>query len=183
MVQKTEKDFWVQMSIREIQTQIEFAEIAYSHIDPKAAASNKALFSSIHSFLSHCAMISKMLKAADDANPTQPIGGMLGVSDKSMIHERIFRNHLEHYDERLKKWIRQFGADANIGTYNIASKSMINVPNMVFVSNYDPSTKQFTFVNDDFDLALMFAETQRIKGLVDIWIEKVNKGQIVAPFL
>src|SRR3989344_2204649 len=78
---KTEKDLWVEMSIREIWTQAHFAEIAYSHIDPKAASGNDAVFSSIHSFLSHCAMVSKMLSASDDDNPPKLIGDVLGISN------------------------------------------------------------------------------------------------------
>lgn len=80
------------------------------------------------------------------------------------------QNHLEHYDERLKQWIREKGINSNIGTYNIGPKSMIQIPNMIFVSHYDPSDNTFTFVNEDFDLGLMLEEVQRIKKLADDWV-------------
>ncbi len=145
MNSKTEKDLWVEMSILEISTQARFAEIAYSFIDPKAANSLDVVFSSIHSFLSHCAMVSKMLKAKDDENPAKCIGDVLGITHASIIHKRKFRNRLEHYDERLKKWIRRFAAGANMGAYNIGHKSAIQMPNMIFVSHYDPGGKIFYF--------------------------------------
>ncbi len=179
---KTEKDLWVEMSVSEISSQAEFAEIAYSHIDPKAANGNAAVFSSVHSFLSHCAIISKMLKANDDSNPPKSIGDILGISDTSLIHRRKFRNNLEHYDKELKEWIKKFGVNINIGTHNIGPKTAIQIPNMVFVSHYDPTNQTFTFVNEDFDLRALFAEVQRIKGIVDDWNNKVMLGEIIPPF-
>jgi len=183
MLQKTEKDLWVEMSIHEISTQALFAEIAYSRIDPKANADNNLVFSSIHSFLSHCAMISKMLKSTEDETPPKSIGSVLGIPSTSSIHMRVFRNHLEHYDERLKEWIRQYGVNSNIGNNNIGPRSAIQIPNMVFVSHYDPSNKNFTFVNDDFDLEKMHDEAQRIKELANDWVNGVRQGTIVVPFI
>jgi hypothetical protein len=183
MPQKTEKDLWVEMSIREISTQALFAEISYSHIEPKAAAGTDAVFSSIHSFLSHCVMVSKMLAAEDDGKPPKSIGGILGIPDASVIHQRRFRNHLEHYDERLKKWIGKFGVNRMIGTYNIGPKSMFQDPNMLFVSHYDSSSQVFTFVNEDFDLGNLSEELKRIKENADKWVKKMEQGAITPPFI
>jgi len=175
MQNRTEKDFWIEMSIREISTQSHFAELAYRNIDPKVQKGTDAVFSSIHSFLSHCAMVSKLLKSCDEK--MKSIGDILKISESSIIHDRKFRNSLEHYDERLKSWIREKGVNANIGTYNIGPKSMIRIPNMVFVSHYDPTNTTFTFVNEDFDLGQLFEEVQRIKELADNWVQQVNLGR------
>ena len=183
MNRKTEKDLWVEMSIQEIRTQARFAEIAYSFIDPKVANGNDAVFSLIHSFLSHCAMVSKMLSAKDDGKPAKCIGDVLGISHTSLIHKRKFRNHLEHYDERLKKWIRRFAAGANIGAYNIGLKSAIQLPNMIFVSHYDPGSKIFTFVDEDFDLNSLFEEVQRIHDIADKWFIKMVQNLIHPPYI
>lgn len=182
MTNKTEKDFWVEMSIREIWTQANFARIAYRNINPKAIKGTDAVFSSIYSFLSHCANVSKMLIADDGENPPKTIGDILKVSENSDIHNRKFRNHLEHYDERLKKWIKEKGINAMIGTYNIGPKSMIQIPNMIFISHYDPSNNIFTFVNEDFDLSLLYREVQRIKKISDAWVQKIQVGIIKLPF-
>lgn len=183
MASKTEKDFWIEMSIREIWTQAHFAEIAFRNIDPKARKSTDAVFSSIHSFLSHCANVSKMLLACDEENPKKTIGDILGVLKSSDVHNRKFRNHLEHYDERLKKWIKEKGINATIGTYNIGPKSMIQVQNMIFVSHYDPTDNTFTFVNEDFNLKNIFNETTKIKVLADDWVKKIQLGIISPPYI
>jgi len=175
MPNNTEKDLWIEMSIREISTQALFAEISYLHIDPKALNENNAVFSSIHSFLTHCAMVSKMLTSTYDDDVTSvSVGSILNISNKSFIHNRSFRNHLEHYDERLKEWIKKYGLNVNIGTYNIGSKSSLQIPNMVFVSHYNPETNNFTFVNDDFNLRTMYEEIVRIKKIADLWINNAN---------
>jgi hypothetical protein len=171
MNERTEKDFWIEMSISEISTQINFAELSYRNINSKALSGNELVFSSIHSFLSHCANVSKMLLASDGENYPQTIGDILGVTKNSNIHNRRFRNHLEHYDERLKDWIREKGINSNIGTYNIGPKQMIQIPNMIFVSHYDPSNNTFTFVNEDFDLGILYQEIQKIKIRINTWLQ------------
>jgi len=181
MVDKTKKDLWVEMSIREIWTQTNFAKIAYSHINQKAMAKNDLIFSSIHSFLSHCAMISKMLSATDSNKKT--IGDIIGVKNTSLIHKRKFRNSLEHYDKELKKWIDKFPINVAIGTYNIGPKSAIQCSNIILVSHYDPATKIFTFVNNDFNLEKLFIEAKKVKGNADKWVIRMEQGAITPPFI
>jgi len=183
MTNKTEKDLWIEMSIREIWTQAHFAEIAYKNLDPKSIKGSDAVFSSIHSFLSHCANVSKLLMADDGEMPPKTIGYILKISKNSDIHNRKFRNNLEHYDERLKKWIKEKGININIGTYNIGPKSMIQIPNMIFVSHYDPTDNTFTFVNEDFNLGVLFNEIVKIKALADDWVKKIQSGIINPPFI
>jgi hypothetical protein len=194
MKKKTEKDFWIEMSIREIWTQCHFAELAYKNIYPKARGGTDGVFSSIHSFLSHCAMVSKMLKAQDETvyknvllktirrylnkldickiDKSDSIGEFLGISWNSIIHNRKFRNRLEHYDKELKLWIRKKGINSSIGTYNIGPKSMIQIPNIVFISHYDPRNTTFTFIDEDIDLSKLYADVKRIKELADKWGKK-----------
>lgn len=190
MASKTEKDFWVEMSIMELSTQAHFAGIASSNFERKAAMTTDAVFSSIHSFLSHCALISKLLKGTyhesqpkseEDLCPS--IGSVLGVEATSVIHKRTFRNNIEHYDRELKKWIRRFGVNVMVGTYNIGPPSALSVPNLIYVSHFDPNTQIFTFVNKTIDLGVLSTEAERIKGLSDDWISKWRGHMITSPYL
>ncbi len=183
MATKTEKDLWVEMSIIEISTQADFAKIAFSNIDPKAVSNNRAVFSSIHSFLSHCAIISKMLKAVDDSIPPKSIGDVLGVSAQSIVHKRKFRNCLEHYNDELKTWIKKYGTNAVIGLNNIGPKSALQIPGMVYVSHYDDSMQTFTFVNEDFNLGIMMSEVEKIKNIADGWLNDIRSRKINPPFI
>ena len=176
MNKRTEKDFWIEMSVREIWTQAHFAELAYKNINPKAVHPTDAVFSSIHSFLSHCSMVSKMLKAKFDQTSNIRISDVLAISATSIIHNRKFRNSLEHYDKELKKWILNKGVHANIGTYNIGPKLMIKIPNMVFVSHYDPNNYTYTFVDEDTNLEILYQEVSRIKNTADTWVKTLESS-------
>lgn len=99
-----------------------------------------------------------------------------------LIHNRKFRNNLEHYDERLKRWIGQYGTGATIGTYNVGPKSAFKIPNIIYISHYDPTDKTFTFVNEDFDLGILYNEVQGIKAIADAWVRKMQAGIIKPPF-
>jgi hypothetical protein len=170
---KTLRQLWIEMSVREISTQCQFALIAWANLDVKAVASNDVAFSSAHSFLSHAANVSKLLRAEaiDDANDKDEIGRQLGIPTASVIHDRKLRNHLEHYDERLRKWIILKGVSANIGTYNLGPKGAISGP-FVFVTHYDPNTRIFTFVDEDFELNTIAAEVRTIQSAADGWVAK-----------
>ena len=170
------------MSVREVWTQSHFAGIAHSHIDPKAERGTDLVFSSIHSFLSHAAMVSKMLLAKSEDPSSKSIGDILGVPVTSLVHNRKFRNHLEHYDERLKQWIKKAVMGKAIGTYNIGPKSMIVIPNMIFVSHYDPTNDTYTFVDEDFNLGELNTELVKINNLADQWVKKMERRVIQPPF-
>lgn len=168
---KTKKDMWMEMSIREISTQCHFAELSFNKLP--AATGTDDIFMSIHSFLSHCAMVSKMLKSKFEPNDSESIGDILKISLSSIIHTRDFRNHLEHYDERLRDWIDKYPEDITIATYNSVPKTMIKGGNVVFVNNYDPLTKMYTFVDEDFDLKPLASEVTRIRELADNWVSSM----------
>jgi len=42
-----------------------------------------------------------MLVAKSDNLSSKSIGDILGIDTTSLVHNRKFRNHLEHYDEKL----------------------------------------------------------------------------------
>jgi hypothetical protein len=182
-MKKNTIDYWIEMSIREIWTQSHFAGIAYSHIYPKTVRGTDLVFSSIHSFLSHAAMVSKMLLAKSDDSVSKSIGDILGIPPTSLVHNRKFRNHLEHYDERLKQWIKKAVMGRAIGTYNVGPKSMIGIPNMIFVSHYDPTNDTFTFVDEDFNLGELNTELVKINVLADEWVKKMEREIIKPPFI
>ena len=171
MTDSSKKDFWINMSIREIQTQAHFAKIAYENIKPKSLKYSDNTFSSIHSFLTHCALISKLLAAKYKDENKHFIGKTLGVSDNSIIHNRGFRNDLDHYDERLMSWVDKTGPKANVVDYNVMPINSINVPNLTYIRNYDPSTNIYTFMNEPFDIGSLYGEAEKIESMADNWLK------------
>lgn len=100
-INTNDEDFWVHMSVLEIRAQAQFAKMTYKNIKKKLGTGDEwAVFSSIHSFLSHCAMISKMLQAK---GPTRSIEQVLDFPANSIINfydsfTRIFTFVDEDFD-------------------------------------------------------------------------------------
>lgn len=181
MVEKSKsiKDYWIEMAIREIWTQCHFAEISYNNIHSKAENNTDLVFSSIHSFLTHSANVSKLLQSKDH---NFKIALVIEISDNSPIHNRVFRDHLENYDARLKKWIGKYARGTNIGTYNIGPKDFFKQKGLMLVSHYDPTTDEFIFIDQEIKLSMLFDDIVRIREAADNWVKSIENHVIEPPF-
>lgn len=167
------RDLLIEMAAREISMQCKFADAAYSNIFEKIPGNLRVSFSSIHSFLSHCAMVSKLLwsKHLEKNTKNEIIAQILEVPEDSKIKERYFRNVLEHYDKYLEKWIKEKGDDVNILDCNVGPQGAIKVANAVFVRHFDPITSIFTLIDEDLNLAELYSESIVVKSKADSWIK------------
>lgn len=184
------------MAVREVWAQCQLAQAAYGLMQAVMGPPVERPFVTIQALLSHSANVSKMLDAEQerrrltgieqrlprwcrrllrtlgflDSRPT--IGDMLGIADISIVHKdgRRFRNDLEHYDERLLRWLRRVGPKGNIMDFNIAPKGGIVFPGAIVVRHLDPSTHHFTFSGKDLDLKLLIDELQHIQGIANAWL-------------
>ena len=186
---------WVKMAIRESSTQ---SKLALTALDLACKApSTDIAFVTLQAFLSHCANVSKMLQAEQEPRPiskyqfgwrtaygwlrrlgivrTGPtVGDLLAIKKSSPIHRegRQFRNNLEHYDQRLFKWLNEHDLNIGIGDYNVMPKSMIKAPkgSFLFVRNFDPGKMTFTFVDKDLDVGVLRRELQAVKAAADKYL-------------
>jgi hypothetical protein len=76
----------------------------------------------------------------------------LGIEDNSPIQPRNFRNHFEHFDERLEKWAK------SSERHNFVDSSILP-PNMIagiepkdFLRIFNPKTWTLTFRGDKYEL-------------------------------
>lgn len=105
-----------------------------------------------HAFLSAAANVSKLLwgTSSQAAKRRKSLRDDLGVTDESPLADRSFRNHFEHFDERIEAWDRsdphRIYVDSNIGP-----TSMIGgLDSSAFLRNYDPAKREFTFRGESF---------------------------------
>ena len=78
---------------------------------------------------------------------------LLGVVDRTVLSIRTFRNHFEHYDERIDRWFensdsaayRDLGGDPQ-------GPTLWGLPSSTH-RNYDPVTRTLTFRNESINLA------------------------------
>ena len=131
---------------------------------------NSEVFRALHSFLTHCANISRLLFPGQRRNnQTRRRGKMLcdalDVDENSPIADRSLRDHLEHYDERLDRWARRASKSATVSfaTDNIHPKGMgANVRPESTFRTYLTDSKEFFFMGHTYELVPLATEVRKI---------------------
>ena len=112
---------------------------------------------SVQTFLVAAGNLSKLLwpSAAHISDRAKELKSSLGVDDSSPLAPRTFRNHFEHFDERLENWAtsskHQGFVDSNVGP-----SGMIYGPDSGdYLRNFDTIKGSITFRGDEYILKPM----------------------------
>lgn len=165
-----------EMTIREVSTQCTFAIKAYDNINAKAGNTD-VVFSSIHSFLSHCRNIWRLLENTKLSQDVQPktIRELLSVSKSSPLGNTGLRNMLEHYDKELYKWIKGMAGTSLIRDFNVFPNDTITAPDgSVWLRHYDPDKDEFSMLGTALRLGPMAEESKRIRQQADTWVKSLE---------
>ena len=137
----------------EIERQCKFAIIAIEEV--KTGLSNKdsdLVWYAIQNFLVAVGNISKIFWPTRNKERGEELRRSLGIEDNSPIQPRNFRNHFEHFDERLEKWAE------SSERHNFVDSSILP-PNMIagidpkdFLRIFNPTTWTLTFRGDKYEL-------------------------------
>ncbi|MCJ7790879.1 MAG: hypothetical protein MUP49_00440 [Dehalococcoidia bacterium] len=109
---------------------------------------------SIQAFLLAVGNVSKLLWPPDEhfAKRGAELRKSLSVGDNSPLAPRRFRNHFEHFDERLEKWAISSGrhnfADSNVGPPNM----IVGLDPGDYLRNFDPVNLTITFRGDTYHM-------------------------------
>ena len=148
--------------ISEIVNQAKFAEKAASRLFN--TTDSIEVWESIQSILVATANVSKILWPGKKyVARGKQLRERLGVNDDNLLSKRIFRNHFEHYDERIEEWI-----ESNKSA--VYTDSMINPfePTLLGYTlfchrGYNPTSKMLSFRGESFDLVAVLAELTTIR--------------------
>ena len=139
----------------EIEKQCKFAIIAVEQIKTELANTNSELvWYAIQNFLVAVANISKFFWPPYRISQKrgEELRRSLGIKNDSLIGPRKFRNHFEHFDERLEDWATSSKGhnfiDSNIGPPNMIA----GIVQQDFLRNFDPTTWTLTFRGDRYEL-------------------------------
>jgi len=142
------------------------AKIAERAADQLAKTSDPiAVWGSIQSILVAAANVSKILWPAKKSYLSRGthLRELLGVDDSNMLSKRTFRNHFEHYDERIEEWFDKSNSavymDSEINPFEPTPWSL---PRVVHRS-YNPSSQMLSFRNESIDLAAVLAALAEIR--------------------
>ena len=92
--------------IGEARTQIRFALRAHQHfLQARDANDAEEIFSSLHHFMVHLAAVDRLLDLKSNSDRASILESKIDLRGIDLKPARRMRNHLEHYDERLDKWI------------------------------------------------------------------------------
>jgi hypothetical protein len=123
------------------------------------------VFFSVQAFLCAAGNVSKLLWSNSSEIPGRGkiLRELLGVSEDSAVAPRTFRNHFEHFDERLEKWAvtsqhRNF-VDSNI----LSSGAIAGVAHEDRLRNLEPTTLALSFRGDTYDLPTVEAALKEIQ--------------------
>ena len=140
---------------REIERQCKFAIIAIEQTKVGLANNNFDLvWYAIQNFLVAVGNISKIFWPPNQKYQMrgEELRKSLGIEHNSPIQPRSFRNHFEHFDERLESWAasskRRNFVDSNIGPPNMIA----GIDTEDFLRSFDNTTWALTFRGDKYDL-------------------------------
>lgn len=98
-----------QIYLREAKTQAEFAIRCYKAFqEAERVSAVTDVFFHLHHFLVHATNIDRILDTKSGTDRHTILSDHLDLSGIELKHFRKLRNHLEHFDERLDRWVKEF---------------------------------------------------------------------------
>lgn len=152
-----------QVLLGEIVTQSKFVEKASDRL--AKSSDSIETWESIQSILVAAANVSKILwptKKLYIARGKQ-LRELLDLDDNNLLSDRTFRNHFEHYDERIEEWF-----DRNSSAVYIDSRidpfepTQFSLPQIIH-RKYNPISQKLTFRDETINLAAVLAAIAEIR--------------------
>ncbi len=164
----------------EIEKQCKFGIMASYDLENALKSHNMdRLWYSVQGILLAAGNISKLFWPGNSrsVNRGNELRTLLSVNDQSALAPRTFRNHFEHFDERLEQWA------SSSTRHNIVDSSVLP-PGVIqgidagdFLRNLDPTTWSVTFRGDSYDLRPVVQEITRLWQRVTQEIVKARYPQ------
>lgn len=135
--------------IGEIVLQVKIGQKAYERL--KFYEDTIDLWASIQSILIATANISRILWPNEKyIDRGVRLRKMLNISDDNILRDRTFRNHFEHYDERIAKW---FEGGANGVFIDLAINPDLSFSAQNTKRGYNTIDETVVFCSQKFDLS------------------------------
>ena len=151
--------------ISEIVLQSKIAELAAKRLSAiKDNFDQIEVWSSIQSILVAAGNVSKILWPQKEYEVRgERLRKLLKVTEDNLLSDRKFRNHFEHYDDRIEKWFKWKSSavyrDLVIDPFKpIWGDAIVNQHRA-----YNPLKHTLTFRGESFDLAAVLRELKEIR--------------------
>ena len=153
-----------QIYLGEIQTQITFAKRAFEeYLRALAVSDVPSVFYHAHHFLIHATNIDKLIDVDARSFRGQYLESLFSGKTVDLKQFRRLRNHLEHFDERLDMWVKNFSGQAFFDMNIITGAK--GFPTKAFLRAMDGHI--FRFHGEEYDLQALRSEVEKIAQLLD----------------
>ncbi len=128
------------------------------------------LWYSVQALLVAAGNISKLLWPPKELLPERgaELRASLSVDENSILQPRTFRNHFEHFDERLEQWAtsseRRMFIDSNVGPSGMRLVGGLNIQPADYLRNFDTTNFAVTFRGDVYHLHLLIDAISDLRG-------------------
>jgi hypothetical protein len=151
----------------EVNRQCKFALKTLDDMGLGSEDDNENFWYSMQAFLSAVANVSKLLWGSGTSNQQRleaeerrrPLRETLDVAEDSPLRARAFRNHFDHFDERLEKQFNDWAAGGYQGGISdtfVGDIDDLDIGHLA-LRNFDTTTKTLTFRGEKLPLAPLFA--------------------------
>lgn len=153
---------------REIARQCEFVVLAVMDINRALATRTTSdVWMSVQTLLVAAANISKLCwgQAGSKTEERMALRDSLGITDESVLKATRFRNHFEHFDQRIEEWWLESDThnffDDSIGQRN----TITGVTDKDVFRWLDPQSGNLEFWGEQYSIPQVIAEVQRIRPI------------------
>jgi hypothetical protein len=142
--------------LMELRRQCKFALLATKDLEDLPKPTDMMRFwYSIQAFLVSVGNISKILWPASNSSEGRgdQLRNLLAISSQSYLEPRTFRNHFEHFDERIES---RFTTKSALGFADLCigpAGEFGEMSTPYYLRNYATDTKTIWFCGDKYDLA------------------------------
>lgn len=137
----------------EIERQCKFAIIAIEEVKTGLSNNNSDLvWYAIQNFLVAVGNISKIFWSTQNKERGEELRKSLGIEDNSPIQPRNFRNHFEHFDERLEEWTKSSERHNFVDSSILPPNMIAGIDQKDFLRIFNPTTWTLTFRGDKYEL-------------------------------
>ncbi len=157
-----------QIYIQEAKTQTEFARRCYEAFqEAERVSAVTDVFFHLHHFLVHASNIDRILDAKSGTDRHTILVGHVDLSGIDLKPFRRLRNHLEHFDERLDRWVREFDGHAFFDM-NIMTGAK-GFPEKAFLRALDGET--FKFLGEGYNMTDLYRAVLEISHRLKFMVQ------------
>jgi hypothetical protein len=160
----------------ELTRQCQFTVLAWEDMQRHMQnAEGDRFWYSVQNFLIATGNISKVLWPSDKSSQGRgaQLRQLFQVPATSPLEPRNFRNHFEHFDERLETWFSSVGSSQFVDSNIAPAGSIVGPRPTAYLRNYDPTAQILSFRGDTYHFLTVVQAVTQLRAEVEKVHQKI----------